>query len=94
MAAVEPPPAICANCGAAIPGGARACPECGADERTGWRETPVDDGLDLPPAEDEAPRPGPTIGRPPGWRHPLAWYWLFLAAALLVLLALGALGLL
>ena len=47
----RPPPEECANCGAVIPRGAKACPECGADERTGWRETSGYDGLDLP---DEA----------------------------------------
>ena len=47
--AIENSPAECANCGAAIPRRARACPECGADERTGWRENDATryDGLDL-----------------------------------------------
>lgn len=44
----RPPPDNCANCGTDIPRNARACPECGADERTGWRETDTYDGLDLP----------------------------------------------
>lgn len=43
-----PPPSHCANCGAGIPPKARACPACGADERTGWREQSIYDGLDLP----------------------------------------------
>jgi predicted nucleic acid-binding Zn ribbon protein len=42
------PPEYCANCGAEIPRNARACPECGADERTGWAEADPYDGLDLP----------------------------------------------
>lgn len=46
-----PPPDECAVCGAAIPRSARACPECGADERTGWREQDIYDGLDLPQTE-------------------------------------------
>lgn len=54
-------PESCANCGAPIPRGAHACPECGADERTGWDENDPCDGLDLPPdadteAEDEKAR--------------------------------------
>lgn len=28
--------------------GATACPECGSDERTGWSENTLYDGLDLP----------------------------------------------
>ncbi len=31
-------PETCPNCGGEVPRGARACPECGADERTGWSE--------------------------------------------------------
>lgn len=45
------PPEECANCGEPIPRNARACPGCGADERTGWRETSIYDGLDLPEAD-------------------------------------------
>lgn len=41
-------PETCAICGATVPPTARACPECGADERTGWSEQSVYDGLDLP----------------------------------------------
>ena len=28
----------CAHCGADVPVKARACPECGSDERTGWSQ--------------------------------------------------------
>ena len=42
------PPEQCAICGAEIPITARACPECGADDRTGWREQSLYDGIDLP----------------------------------------------
>jgi hypothetical protein len=28
----------CPNCGAEVPPKARACPECGSDEQTGWSE--------------------------------------------------------
>ena len=42
------PPEECAQCGEPIPRNARACPGCGADERTGWREISTYDGLDLP----------------------------------------------
>ena len=56
-------PDECAVCGAVIPAGALACPECGADERTGWREQDVYDGLDLPDGDSEtrARSSGPGI---------------------------------
>ena len=89
MTESQPPPEECANCGAAIPRSARACPECGADERTGWRETSVYDDLDLPDAafEDEASSPLPS--RPPRAINGLAWYW-WAAALCLLLLVLRA----
>jgi predicted nucleic acid-binding Zn ribbon protein len=49
-----PPPRYCAICGAELSLNARACPKCGADERTGWREQDPTDGLDLPDTEDTA----------------------------------------
>lgn len=55
------PPLECPVCGAAVPRDARACPECGADERSGWNEDDTRyDGLDLPDEafEDErTPKP-------------------------------------
>jgi uncharacterized membrane protein YvbJ len=41
-------PDICPNCGAVVPSGARACPECGADERTGWSDDARADQLGIP----------------------------------------------
>ena len=83
------PPPECANCGTEIPPRAKACPECGADERTGWREADVYDGLDLPSSafDDETtpPRPARRTGH--------AWYWWAVGVALILLLALAALGL-
>jgi len=42
------PPGECPSCGEYVPLGARACPGCGADERTGWNDDTRYDGLDLP----------------------------------------------
>jgi hypothetical protein len=86
-----PPPASCAQCGATVPRRARACPECGADERTGWREASVYDGLDLPAEALD----GDTTARPArsGSASELKWYWIAVAALLLLLLGLAALGL-
>jgi len=57
------PPAHCAVCGTEIPRAALACPECGADELTGWREQNIYDGLDLPETEFDAgsPRKGKQL---------------------------------
>jgi hypothetical protein len=38
----------CPNCGAGLPPKARACPQCGSDETTGWSEQARYDGLNLP----------------------------------------------
>ena len=44
---------VCPNCGAALPANAKACPECGSDENTGWSENTYMDGIDLPLDDDE-----------------------------------------
>lgn len=88
-----PPPAECAHCGAAIPPRAKACPECGADERSGWREQSLYDGLDLPESawEDEAGRaPGPS-GRAPRVNG-IAWYWWLAGLAVLAAFVLSVTG--
>jgi RNA polymerase subunit RPABC4/transcription elongation factor Spt4 len=87
MSETLPPPEECANCGATIPRNARSCPECGADERTGWRETSIYDDLDLPESAweeevDSKRAPAPRVNGVP-------WYWWFVGAVLLVLLVTG-----
>lgn len=42
-------PEICPACGEEVPPKALACPECGADHKSGWREdADTYDGIDLP----------------------------------------------
>jgi hypothetical protein len=41
-------PEICPHCGAEVPPRARACPECGSCEETGWSDQATADRLDLP----------------------------------------------
>lgn len=85
------PPEECAQCGTAIPRSARACPECGADERTGWRETSIYDGLELPDADGNNDDGGSLrTSRPRGG---IAWYWIAAGVLLLFVLGLGFLGL-
>ncbi|MFI4860026.1 MAG: zinc-ribbon domain-containing protein [Phycisphaerales bacterium JB063] len=74
----------CPNCGEPVPGGALACPSCGADDETGWSEDTMYDGLDLP---DEAFGDGPA--KPT--RQTAGYYrWVVVVmAALILLLLLG-----
>ncbi len=82
------PPSECPVCGAAVPPKAKACPNCGADERSGWNEDDARyDGLDLPDSafeDDDAPASGRRPRGTPAGIHPLWWI-----VALLLLLLLG-----
>jgi hypothetical protein len=44
-------PQICPNCGATVPPNAKACPECGSDDETGWSEQAYAPNPDLPDEE-------------------------------------------
>jgi hypothetical protein len=84
------PPSECPVCGAAVPPAARACPECGADERTGWREEDaLYDGLDLPDSDSTPERS--TDRRPGSTRNgtPILWW----AVGVVVILTLAILAL-
>ncbi len=79
------PPETCPVCGEDVPRGARACPGCGADERSGWNEEAARyDGLDLPDsafADESTERAArKTHGR---------GLWLVVAVGLLVLLIIA-----
>lgn len=56
------PPDTCPVCGEPVPRTAKACPGCGADERSGWDEEDTRyDGLDLPDsAYDDERTPAPV----------------------------------
>ena len=74
------PPEVCPNCGAAVPRDAKACPECGADEQTGWSETAYASSLGLPDEDfdhDEFVKNelAPAPVKPQG----IAWFWWFVA---------------
>lgn len=85
MSASIRPPSECPVCGAAVPRGARACPECGADERSGWNEDDARyDGLDLP---DEAFEDGNQRERNPAARR-ASRLWPVVAAILVLALIL------
>jgi len=42
---------VCPNCGADVPSRAKACPECGSCEETGWSGEPDHAGADIPEEE-------------------------------------------
>lgn len=80
----RPAPPECAQCCADIPPKALACPGCGADERTGWREASVYDGIDLP--DDRFARKKPMSRAADG----LAWHWWAAGVLLVIVLAASA----
>jgi hypothetical protein len=77
------PPETCPNCGAEVPPDAKACPECGSDEETGWSEEAHTGGLDLPDesfnyetfVKNEFGSGKPTSG--------ISWFWWIVAVIVL-----------
>jgi len=84
------PPEVCPNCGAEVPPQARACPQCGSDEQTGWSEQANVDGLDLPNQEfdydDYVKR---EFGAPTPVPSGIRWIWWLVAAALVILFSIA-----
>lgn len=83
-------PEICPICGASVEPRALACPECGADHRTGWNEQATrEDGLGLPEdGFDYDDFVEKEFGRGPGRAaiHPVWWVTaVLLLSALLVM---------
>ena len=83
-------PEYCPNCGAEVPPRARACPECGACEETGWSDRAQGQRLDLPDDEfdydDFVARE--FGGRPLRRRGPQRLWWVVGCLVLLAFLAL------
>jgi len=82
-------PEVCPNCGEAVPRAAKACPECGADEQTGWSDTAHADNLNLPDenfdyAEFAKEEFHPGLARPRG----IHWFWWLTAFVLIALFLL------
>lgn len=90
------PPEICPHCGAEVPRNARACPECGSDESTGWSDRATADRLGLPDEEfdydefvqNEFEETRATV-RPRG----IGWFWWIIAVIALGAVAIFLLGL-
>ena len=78
-------PEICPNCGAELPRRARACPECGADEATGWSENAGGENLDLPGGQFDyddfvSQEFGSASPKPSG----IQWFWWVTAVVVLI----------
>src|SRR5437588_6959290 len=83
----QKPPEICPVCGEDVPRGALACPECGADHNSGWREDAGGyDGVDLPDEFDYAEFTRREFGSSPK-PHGISAIW-WITAIVLVLLTL------
>lgn len=67
MAKRSSTPEVCPVCHEDVPPGSLACPECGADHRSGWNEEATYlDGLDLPNFDEDEPpsKRGPYLNSP------------------------------
>lgn len=84
----------CPNCGADVPPNAKACPECGSCEETGWSEKAETDGLGLPDDEfnyDEFVK-NEFSGQSPKPRG-ISWFWWVIAIVAIALILLFLTGL-
>lgn len=80
------PPEICPNCGVEVPRKARACPGCGADEKSGWSEDAYAERLGLPDDKfnyDEFVKGEfGEAGRPEIRPRGISWFWWVVAVLL------------
>jgi hypothetical protein len=75
----------CPHCGATIKSSAKACPQCGSDEQTGWSDNTYLDGIDVGDDVDYDEMVAREFG---GGRAATPWWrsWKALVAALIALL--------
>jgi|MDTC01.1.fsa_nt_gb hypothetical protein len=76
-------PKVCPACDEDVPPNAKACPTCGADERSGWnKDALMYDGLDLPDEAwgDDENTTQNGVG--------LAWHWRVVAVVCVILVVL------
>ena len=78
-------PSVCPNSGAEVPHNAKACPECGSDEKTGWSEEANTGSLDLPEENFDY---SDFVKREFGQKSPvprgLHWFWWLVAVGLVL----------
>jgi hypothetical protein len=80
-------PLVCPNCGAEMPMNAKACSECGSDEKTGWSEKAYADNLGLPDEEfDYEEYVKEEFGAGRAKPRGIGWFWWATALILILLL--------
>lgn len=80
-------PETCPICGAEVPPNAKACPECGADEKTGWSDDAETSGLDLPDEDfnyDEFVKHEFGGEKKNPVPHGIHWFWWLIAVLILI----------
>jgi hypothetical protein len=80
------PPEVCPMCGEDVPRNAKACPECGADEQTGWKEDALESSTDLPEEDFDYDK---FVDEEFGHgvkKSPIQWFWWVVAVVLLLAL--------
>jgi len=83
-------PEICPICGEDVPPKSLACPECGADHETGWREdAPAYGGSDLPEDDFDYDEFVEREFQPSIKPHGTKLVWWITAIVLLVVIAAG-----
>lgn len=86
-------PGVCPNCGAEVPPKAKACPECGSDEQTGWSEKAHADNLGLPDEDfdyDEFVKEEFGTGR--ARPHGISWLWWVVALVIAIVVSIAFLS--
>ena len=80
---------VCPNCGAEVPPRAKACPECGSDEQTGWSTEAETGGLDLPEEQFDY---DDFVKREFGAKSPVPrgihWFWWLVAVIVVIVFLL------
>jgi hypothetical protein len=82
-----PSPETCPNCGTDVPRNAKACPECGSCEETGWSDEATISGLGLPEEDfDYSEFVKNEFGQESRVPHGIKWFWWVIALVVLAII--------